>query len=92
MTTETAKIKELFSRVELADAAYDAADAAWEADPENATLEKAWDNAYEVAWNAAEDFAEAIVEFTAGSIDKRTARLMLIKQRDELREYISRWY
>ena len=92
MTNDAAKIKELFKSVEIAQMLHDAADAVWEADPESEQAEHNCDAAYKLLWNAEQAFAEAIVEFTAGSIDKRTARLMLIKQRDELREYISRWY
>lgn len=85
-----ANVKSLFEAVEIAQAAYDAADEAMAADVENEAMEAAWDEAYKVLWNAEEAFSVAVERFSAGKVDAKTARRMLVIKRDELRSLVNR--
>ena len=89
MTTAN-EIKNLFRRVEITEMLADAADAAWEADPENEQAEYTWDAAYKQCGEAQQAFAEALEDFTAGAVDAKTARRMLVIKRDELAALIDR--
>lgn len=83
-------IKAMFAKLEEAEAAYDAADADWEADPESAEAEAAWDAAYNALWEAEQAVAEAIESFTGGMVDCKTARRMVTIKRDQLQALIAR--
>ena len=50
----------------------------WEADLDNEELEQLSDNAYRGMWDALDDFATSLEEFTSGQVDFATARKMAI--------------
>ena len=79
-----------FRIYEALEAHFDAVDAAWEADPENESIEATWDEAYADIHAAGEAVAAEIVKFTAGVIDTKTARRMLTEKREELEKLISK--
>lgn len=83
-------MKELLNKLKEAEIMADKADAAWEADPENEELEKAFDNAYKKQWIAFEELVNKIVEMTSGEIDKKTAAAMVREKRNELESIIKR--
>lgn len=51
----------------------DAADEAWEADPNNKVLESAFDDAYRAEWSIREEIACMISDGSKGMIDRDTA-------------------
>ena len=66
-------MKEILKRLNAAIEAGNAADDAWEKDPENAELEKAFDETYKAEYAIRKELAAAIVKATAGQIDEQTA-------------------
>ena len=82
-------MKELLNKLKEAEMMADKADAAWEADPENEELEKAFDNAYEKQWIAFEELVNKIVIVTDGKINKKTAATMIRKKRNEIEMLIN---
>ena len=77
-------LKMLFTNYINLEAAANAADSAWEQDPENEELEAAFDRAYEAEHEARQALIDEIVSFTSGRIDAAVARKMLGSKRDEL--------
>lgn len=77
-------IKNLFTKYLELEAAANAADSAWEQDPENEELEAAFDSAYEAEHEALQSLLQEIVSFTNGQINFSTARMMLMSKRSEL--------
>lgn len=63
-------------------------DAAWEADPENEELEKAFDEAYTNEWAAKADLITAISK--AACMDRNVAQIMVNTKRAELESLILR--
>lgn len=82
-------LKSLFANYIELEAAADAADLAWEQDPENEKLEAAFDCAYEAEHEALQSLLNEIVSFTSGQINLSTARTMLMSKREELQALIS---
>lgn len=82
-------LKMLFTNYINLEAAADAADLAWEQDPENEELEAAFDSAYEAEHEALQSLLQEIVSFTNGQINLSTARMMLMSKREELQALIS---
>ena len=83
-------MKRLMKRLEEAERRANAIDQAWENDYENEELEKEFMKAYEEEHKAFNELAEAIVRFTAGQIEKKTAATMIRAQRNELKAIISK--
>lgn len=83
-------IKNLFKKYEIAIMLSDAADKAWENDPENEQAEINFDAAYKKEWDARRELAKAIKEFTKGAIDQITAERMTISKYDELKSLVAR--
>lgn len=83
-------MKELFKKYEIATETANEIDAAWETDPENETLEKAFDTAYQAQYNAFIELVNEIVTFTNGQIDKKTAATMIRTKYNELKNLIDR--
>ena len=77
-------LKDLLKKLEIAEDTANRADTAYENDPENAELEKAFDEAYKAEWIAFENVVSAICEITDGKIDIKTARTMIKTKRNEL--------
>lgn len=71
---------------EKANKAYDA----YDAEPENETLEKAFDKAYKKEFEAIEKLATAICKTSHGMINMKTARTMIRAKRPELEALINR--
>lgn len=66
------------------------ADAAYEAEPENAEAEAAFDKAYKAEFQAMEELLNGIVELTNGQIDTETAKKMLFTKRAELKKILEK--
>ncbi len=82
-------MKELLNKLKEAEIMADKADAAWEADPENEQLEKAFDEAWKKEFEAFEKLADKIVIVTDGKINKKTAATMIRKKRNEVEMLIN---
>lgn len=83
-------MKKLYEEYKKAVEAANKADQAWEADPENAEKEVAFDEAYKAEYKAMEAIADEIVKISAGKIDKKTACAIIIKKGAELETLIAR--
>ena len=86
-------MKELLKKYEelkAAEAAATEAMEASEADPENEALDEAFDEAYKAEFEKFEEMEEAIVSFSKGKIDKKTAGLILRKRRSKFEDLIAR--
>ncbi len=82
-------MKELLKALNEAEAIANKFDEAWEADPENEELEKAFDEAYQKEHIAFENLVTEIVKITNGKIDKKTASVMVRAKRTELENLIN---
>lgn len=83
-------MKELLKRYEEAVKAANIADAAWEANPESAELEAAFDEAYEAEFKAFDELTNKIVEITNGQIEKALAATMVRSKMVELKQLIAK--
>lgn len=83
-------MKELLKALQAAEEKANEIDRAWEADPENESLETAFDKAYAAEYKAHEALANEIVRTTSGRIDFQTASTMIRKKRAELESLIAR--
>lgn len=83
-------IKIAYAEYVNAERRFDKVDALWENDPENAAIERAWDEANKEFHAAMMKLADEIVKFTNGAIDAKTARRMIIVKGDELAGIIKR--
>lgn len=84
------ELKKLYDLYKIATEAADIADEAWAADAENEELEAAFDEAYNMQYEAMEALIDGIVSFSAGQIDKKTARLMITKKGNKLADLMAR--
>ena len=82
-------MKELLKTLNEAEVIANKADEAWEAEPENEKLEKAFDEAYRKERIAFENLVNEIVKMTNGKIDKKTASVMIRTKRTELENLIN---
>jgi hypothetical protein len=82
-------MKDLLQELELASAKSNKLDEAWDADPMNEDLEKAWDEAYTAEHEIFIKCAEKLVEITNGQIDMPTATTMLRAKRSEVKRIFS---
>lgn len=64
----------------------DVAEKAYEADPENAETQKAFDDTYKAFWNAYMAAVNYIVEITAGKVDFHVAKKLVTIKLDEMQE------
>lgn len=81
-------MKELLRRLEEAEERANEADAAWEQDPENEELEKAFNETYKAEFEAFNELEEAIEKATG--IDAQTVSSMIRGRRSELKAIIER--
>ena len=88
MTMRT--FKKLFETFKRAEIAATEIERRWDADPENEALEKAFDVAYELEHKAMTELQKAIVEYTGGMVDMRTAYIMICKYPDRLASLVAR--
>ncbi len=63
----------------------DIAERLYDADPENAKAEKAFDESYKAFWNAYMAAVNCIVEVTAGKIDFNRAKYLVTIKLDEMK-------
>lgn len=84
-------IKRIFAELEKEEKALDALDALFEMSPENEQIEKAWDDQYKKVFGITEKLVNAIVTFTAGMMDKTTARAVIQGKRTEFKSLLARW-
>ena len=82
-------MRELLQELELATAKINKLDEAWDADPMNEDLEKAWDKAYKAEHEIFMKCATKLVEITNGQIDLPTATTMLRAKREEVTRIFS---
>ena len=82
------KLKELFNQLELAEAETIRLDSLVEENPEDETLEEAWDTAYKKEYDIKMLLANHIVEMTSGKIDLKTANMMILSKREQLKTLI----
>lgn len=83
-------LKNIFNEYLKAEAICDKAEEAYEADCENEAIEAEFDRTYKESWGLLEKLTDGIVEITGGRIKKRTARMMVISQRERLENLFSR--
>ena len=83
-------LKKMLEELETAEAKTDRIDEAWENDYENEELEKAYMEAYKEEHKAFETLVNEIVKVSCGAIDNKTARMVLIAKRDEVKSLIAR--
>lgn len=69
----------------------DMLDRAYMEDPDNAEIERRWDEAYRDYITAMDKLVHEITHITAGKIDRMTARAMVVNRLDDL-ENICRRY
>lgn len=84
------ELKNAMAKAIEAAEACDAADRAWCENVESRELEAAFDAAYRAQHEAEARLYAAIEAFTGGAIDRKTARLMWVKKREQLRSLIAR--
>lgn len=81
-------MKELLRRLEEAEQRANEVDAAWEQDPENEELEKAFNETYKAEFEAFNELEEAIEKATG--IDAQTVSSMIRGRREDLKAIIER--
>lgn len=64
----------------------DIAERLYDADPENAEAEKAFDESYKAFWNAYMEAVNYIVEITAGKVDFHSAKKLVTLKLDEMQQ------
>ena len=84
------ELKKRLAELERLEEIADRADAEYDAEPENAEKEAAFDLAYQHEYNAFIAVCELIVKITAGQIDIKTARTMVRTKRAELLHILSK--
>lgn len=77
-------MKELLKKLREAEERANAADQAYDLDPENEAKEAAFDEAYKEEYRLFMIAAEEIVRISAGQIDIETARAMVQSKREKL--------
>lgn len=77
-------MKELLKKLREAEERANAADQAYDLDPENEEKEAAFDEAYKEEYRLFMTTAEEIVRISAGQIDIETARAMVQGKRERL--------
>ena len=82
------KLKELFNQLESAEAETIRLDSLVEENPEDESLEEAWDTAYKKEYDIKMLLASHIAEMTSGKIDLKTANMMILSKREQLKTLI----
>ncbi len=77
-------------KFEELEAAANKADEAYQAEPENAELEAAFDKAYKEEFEAMEELLNSITTYTNGEIDTETSKKMLFTHREELKQILEK--
>lgn len=82
------KLKELFNQLESAEEETLLLDSLIEENPENEAIEAEWDTAYKKEYDIKMSLANHIVEMTSGKIDLKTANMMILSKREQLKTLI----
>ena len=82
------KLKALFNQLEVAEAETLRLDSLIEENPENEAIEAEWDEAYKKEYDVKMSLASHIVEMTSGKIDMKTANMMILSKREQLKTLI----
>ena len=82
------KLKALFNQLESAEAETFRLDSLIEENPENEAIEAEWDTTYKKEYNIKMSLASHIVEMTSGKIDLKTANMMILSKREQLKTLI----
>lgn len=82
------KLKTLFNQLESAEAETLRLDSLVEENPENEAIEAEWDKAYKKEYDVKMLLASHIVEMTNGKIDFKTANMMILSKREQLKTLI----
>ena len=82
------KLKELFNQLESAEAETIRLDSLVEENPEDESLEEEWDTAYKKEYDIKMSLASHIVEMTSEKIDLKTANMMILSKREQLKTLI----
>ena len=82
------KLKELFNQLESAEAETIRLDSLVEENPEDESLEEAWDAAYKKEYDVKKSLANYIVAFTNEKIDLKTANKLIMSKREQLKTLI----
>lgn len=80
---------EKLQNLEKAEKAANLAESAWEKEPENTELEKAFDSAYKAEFDAYINAAKYIEYMTGGNIDFMAAKKMIQTKRAELLQLLA---
>lgn len=84
-------LKHILEQMEKAEAESDAADEAWEKDPQDEELESVWNVAYKKYHYYHTELVKGIVRESLGLIDAKTARKMIAEKRDKLTELFDKF-
>lgn len=84
------ELLEKLKKFEKLEAIANKADEAYQAEPENAEAEAAFDKAYKEEFQAMEELLNGIVKLTNGQIDTETAKKMLFTKRAELKKILEK--
>ena len=82
------KLKALFNKLELAEAETLRLDSLIEENPEDEVIEAEWDEAYKKEYDVKMLLASHIVEMTSGKIDFKTANMMILSKREQLKTLV----
>lgn len=82
------KLKTLFNQLESAEAETLRLDSLIEENPENEAIEAEWDEAYKKEYDIKMLLVSHIVEMTSGKIDLKTANMMILSKREQLKTLI----
>lgn len=82
------KFKALFNQLESAEAETLRLDSLVEENPENEAIEAEWDEAYKKEYNVKMLLVNHIVEMTSGKIDLKTANIMILSKREQLKTLV----
>lgn len=84
------RIKGLYSAYIAARDAADVAETAYENEPENESMEQAFDEAYAKESHALYALIDEVVSLTSGAINRKTARRMIVSREDDFRAIMAR--
>lgn len=82
-------LKRTLAELSELEAVSNAAEAVYEADPENTEKEKAFDEAYKAEFDAFIIVSSLLVKMTSGQIDEKTARTIVRTKRNEIMNFVS---
>lgn len=82
-------LKRTLAELEILEMEANKADAAYDAEPENAEIQAAFDAAYKAEWDKADEAIKLIVKMTNGEIEYKIARIMINEKRDKIKKLLA---